>query len=553
MSPTKADFLVDYLPEGSLSVAFPYDPTAVNLIRTVTGRRWHKEKRIWVIPRTGLRPLQQQAAIHGYGVALSERVRQALNLGKERQAQLATAKANESPFSLPTTTQPHPFQYAGIRFAKYALHNFRGALIADDMGLGKTFQALSLVAMHEKLASVLVICPNTLKYTWASEVEKHYPELTYTVIAGNAPKRQELWATESQLKIVNYEALIRDMEPRLVVWDLIIADEAGAFIKSYKAQRTKTVKKLHRRYSLALSGTPLENNLDELHSVMDFVIPGLLGPGWLFHQQHAVKDPYGVIRGWRGINEVRERIGPYYIRRTKKQVLPELPDKVYNDVQLEMTPAEWNLYDAIREQIKEKIAENPKLSVPNILVEILRLKQATCDARLLTDEHIPSTKMEAIGDLLTAAGEHKVVLFTQFSQLARFIQQDIDCPIIDGNVPPEERQSIINNFQGEKYACLVSTDAGAYGITLTAADIIVHIDAGWNPAKMRQREDRLHRIGQKNSVQVINLICRRTVDEKVRQIIFKKLDLVKAVLDENAPEEDASHIERSDLFRLLED
>jgi len=874
----KADFVVDYLPEGSLSVAFPYDSVALQIIKAVPGRRWHKEQKFWTIPRTGLRTLHEQAGRLGIGVALSERVRQALNMGRERQAQLATAKEDTTPLNLPTATQPMPFQYAGIRFAKYALHNFKGALIADDMGLGKTLQALSIVTLHERLQNVLVLCPATLKYTWAAEIEKHYPHLSYTVINGTAAQRRDLWAAESRLKVANYEVLLRDPEPRYALWDLIIADEClapetsieteygpisirkivenrlpirvwsynkrnnltelrmitnwskvpqysplvhigplyltgnhdfitnrenipardlvlnggktynivriknygmsrqdvrtvrqrrserlqvhrasqpilyeemlsyladvstrasskgiysrtkpesfycteeansgrpylclascrkgetdftrsfetemgprrwkreiskaskisnergyleiggewetpflearevsqcfglgkrvcssdksspaladklqdrccepgitnsyrsgqlaqpsedsmvqgewvdaaaflqqngggldgglssdgyvynitvegnhnyfangilvancAAYLKSYRAQRTKQAKKLHRRYSLGLSGIPLENNLDELHSVMDFIIPGLLGPGWLFHQQHAVKDPWGNIRGWRGVNEVRERIAPYYIRRTKSEVLKELPDKIYNNVAIEMTGREWDLYNTIKEQIKEKIAENPKLNVANLLVEILRLKQATCDPRLLDVFNVESSKVAAIQDIMQAAGEHKVVFFTQFSQFARILADELEAPVIDGDVPPEKRQEIIDHFQAGENRCLISTEAGAYGITLTAADIIVHVDQSWNPAKMRQREDRLHRIGQKNAVQVVNLICRRTVDEKVQAIIHRKLGLIKAVLDEQAPEDDALQLTKGDLLQLLED
>lgn len=574
----KADFVVDYLPEGSLSVAFPYDIQAIELIKAIPGRRWNKERRFWIIPRTSLRPLQQQAGRLGYGIALSETVRQALNMGKERAVELNAAKTNESPFLLPTTTEPRPFQYAGIRFGKYALHNFKGALVADDMGLGKTFQALSLVALHDRLKQVLVLCPATLKYTWAAEIDRHYPQLTYTVIDGGWDLRQAQWQEDTRIKIVNYELLVpkhsrecpassrekrkekhrcqcsgptKDVDLRLIHWDLVIADEITA-LKSYKSIRTQLAKKLHRRYALGLSGTPIENSLDELHSIMDFVIPGLLGPGWLFHQQHAVKDFRGNIKGWQGINEVKQRIAPYYIRRTKRQVLKELPGKFYNDVPLEMSNAEWELYDVIKAQIKEKIADNPKLNAVNIMVEMVRLKQMTCDSRLVDEANIPSTKLKAAKDILEASGnEHKVVFFTQFAQYARILAEEFEAPLIEGDVPPKKRQEIIESFQAGNHPCLVSTDAGAYGITLTAADIIVHMDRLWNPMKMRQREDRLDRLGQTQPVQVVTLTCRKTIDELIVGKLWKKLDLIKSVLDEDNPEEDTISVSKTDLLELL--
>lgn len=574
-----ADFKIDYLSNGSLSVAFPYDPLAVQLIRAMPGRRWDKDKKYWTIPRTSLRTLQEQAGRRGIGIALSDTVRTALNLGKEKAQQLVAAKTDETPFTLPTNTNPYPFQYAGIRYAKYALHNFKGALIGDDQGLGKTFEALSIVAMHDKINSVLVLCQGTMKYEWADQIREHYPQLSYTVIDGNPQKRKEQWAEEGRIKIVNYELLLRDAEPRILTWDLVIADEVGTMLKNYKAQRTKRTKKLKRRYTLALSGIFLENKLEELHSVMDFVIPGLLGPGWLFVHQHVVKDYWGNPIGYRGLDQVKERIAPYYIRRTKKEVLHELPDKIYNPVKIEMSDKEWDLYATIQDQIREKIKENPKLAVVNILTEILRLKQVTNDARLLDVENIPSTKLATVRDIVDASDGHQLVVFTQFAQFAEILGQEFEAPIIQGSVDNKRRHEIISEFQNGEHKILISTDAGAYGITLTAADIVVHMDASYNPAKMRQREDRLHRIGRPctycrrktvgnpnlvcssknspdskcrpNNVQVIDLICQRTVDEKVRSILHKKLHLINTILDEDTPEIETPHITKNELIGIL--
>ena len=245
----KADFVIDLLKNGALSVTFPYDNLAVQVIRSVPGRRWHKEAKLWEVPRTSLKALAAQAARVGIGVALSDRVQQALNLGRERQQALAVAKTNETPITLPSKTSPYPFQYSGIRFLKHSLHNFHGALLGDDMGLGKTFAALSLVALHEKLQKILVLCPATLKYTWAGQIDEHYPQLSYTVIDGIAEKRAEQWAEPTRIKIGNYEllvpkhdrncagsntekrkaghrcncqALAKDVELRLEDWDLVI-------------------------------------------------------------------------------------------------------------------------------------------------------------------------------------------------------------------------------------------------------------------------------------------------------------------------------------------
>src|SRR3990167_8180478 len=299
--------MIDLLPDGSLSVRFPYDPLSIELVKAVMGRRWHKEDKFWSIPTAGLRFLQEQAARHGIACSLSEKVRAALNLGQRIHTAIDAAKADETPLELPTATQLMPFQFAGVRFAKTALHNFHGVMIADDMGLGKTIQALSIVAMHPKLQQVLVLCPNTLKYTWAGEIEKHYPQLSYTVIDGDKKLRPEQRTAESLIKICNYELLLRDVEPRLTEWDLVIGDEIANMLKSYKAKRTKLSKKLRRRYTIGLCGIPLENRLEELHSVMDFIMPGLLGSGWIFMQQHIVKNDYGIPIGYRGLDQGLQR------------------------------------------------------------------------------------------------------------------------------------------------------------------------------------------------------------------------------------------------------
>ena len=174
----RADFSIHYLANGTLSVNFEYDPFSLDIIRAIPGRQWHKEDKFWSIPRTSLKTLQQQAGLHGIGVAISQKVRIALNKGKEQHKKLMAAKVDTTPFDLPTNTTPYPFQYSGITYAKYALHHFKGVLIADDQGLGKTFEALSIIAMHDKLSNVLVLCPSTLKYTWADEIDLHYPQLT---------------------------------------------------------------------------------------------------------------------------------------------------------------------------------------------------------------------------------------------------------------------------------------------------------------------------------------------------------------------------------------
>lgn len=546
----RPDLLVDFDKRPNfLAVRFPYDAQAVSLIKAVPGRTWHADGKYWSVPSGSLRALQTKAARLGFEIVVSERVRLAQDRGQKDKAELRQLKElDDAELLLPTKTVARPYQRAGIRFLQESLRRFKGTLLADDMGLGKTFEALSLI-MLSKIRTVLVLCPASVKWVWVEEIEKHYPEITYTVIGGSAEERRKQWASDARIIIANYELLLRDKSPRVREWDLIIPDEITK-IKNYHTKTAKVVKKLHARYRLGLSGAPIENRLEELHSIMDFVMPGLLGPGFLFHQEHCITNRFGGVVGYRGIETVRTKIAPHYLRRIKEDVLKELPPKTINDVWLELSREEWSLYEGIREQILSMIRENPTLRTGNILTEILRLKQCTNDARLLGEEGIPSTKVSAMADLLEASEGHKVVAFTQFSKFAKLLAAEFNGLLLDGDVPVTKRRHLISRFQAGDDQLFVSTEAGAYGITLTAADIVVHLDQPWNPARLRQREDRLHRIGQLKNVQVVNFIAKRTVDEYVREVIHRKRELTKSIFQEEA-DVVANELTRGDLLALL--
>ena len=552
---------------GSLAVTFPYDALAVSLVKTVPGRRYDKDTKVWHIPSCSLWALQQEAARRCFNIVLSERLRIAQNHGQQDKAELRRAKEmDDSPLDLPTKTEAYPYQRAGIRYLQLALRKFGGALLADDMGLGKTFQALSLVALS-KCRSVLVLTKASGKYVWLEEIEKHYPDMSYVLIDGVEEERRQQWAQDVRIFITNYELIIprrrQDEEgnweriptpedgARVRKWDLVIPDEITK-LKNYTTQTAKTVKGLSRIYSLGLSGAPIENRLDDLHSIMDFVMPGLLGPGWLFHQEHCILNRYGGVVGYRGIEGVRARIAPHYLRRTKDKVLKDLPPKTYTDVWLEMNHGEWAVYEVIIKQIRAAIKENPKLKAANILTEILRLKQCVNDTRLLGETGIASSKMEALRDILEASEGHKIVAFTQFAEWATLLGEEFDAPVLKGSVSAKARAAMISQFQQDDSPLLICTEAGAYAITLTAADIIIHLDQPWNPAVLRQREDRLHRLGQKGNVQVVSFIARRTVDELVRKIIHRKLKLLREVFQEDADDTMVGQaVTRADLLSLI--
>ncbi len=414
-------FEIDQLPASPdrLRVKFQYDPAAVNLIKTVPGRRYHPDQKFWSIPSYSLRNLQSTASRVGVLLVFSEKVRQALEIGQKVKDDLTETKRQaDVSLDLPTQTQVRDYQRVGIRYLLSALENFHGALLADDCGLGKCLMSLSLlVDKPDRFQKVLILCPSTLKWNWLDEVEKHYPQLLprTVVVDGDAEQRKKAWGSDVGIFISGYDVLVEstylnakgtmvkrgDREPKTISWDLVICDEVQA-CKSWDAKRTKAVKKLHRRHSLGLSGTPIENRLEELHSIMDFCMPGLLGPGWLFVQEHCIKNIYGAIVGYRGIEQVKARIQPHYLRRLKADVLTELPPKIYSNIMLEMSDEEWTVYDAIKEQIEQYIDANDKLSASNILVQMLRLKQVVAMPSVL-GENVESSKLKALEEILEIA------------------------------------------------------------------------------------------------------------------------------------------------------
>lgn len=534
-----------------LVLRFPYDPQLVMLTKTVPGRRYNPDFRFWTIPLFGFRDLESATGRAGVQIVLGERARRALDLGRQAKRDLLAAKAEEdSDLEVPTPTELRPYQRAGISFLLKALKSFKGVLLCDEMGLGKTIQSLAVIALSLELKNVLVLCPASVKFTWEQEIKKHFPGMSYVVIDGAPEERKAQWASRSTIKIANYELLLRDKVAQVKQWDLVIADEIVK-AKNYQTKTAKAIKKLTRMYSVGLSGAPVENRLEELHSVMDFCVPGLLGPGWRFVQEHCVRNRFNAVVGYRGKEKIRTRIAPHYLRRLKSQVLTELPPKIYNEMALELNSAEWEIYEAIRQQIKAYVEENPKLSVVNVLTEMLRLKQCTDDLRLLGEEPSQeSSKLTALRDILEASEGHKVVAYTQFAQLANMWHEELGGLVLFGGVPAAERQRRIERFQSGPEQLFLSTEAGAYGITLTAADIVVHIDQPWNPARLRQREDRLHRIGQRECVQVVTLTARRTIDEYIGKVLDRKRELTSSLFEDEDVE--ALQLTKQELLAMLE-
>lgn len=432
--------------------------------------------------------------------------------------------------------QLYDYQHKGI---EWLIEN-NGGLLADQVGLGKTIQTLEYI-YRQQPSRVLVLCPAILKWQWKDEVEKWLPNMRVIVIDGNAQERRALWksavlgATPDQrptIVIANYELLLRDIEDMAVIfWSLIVADEATRLANPW----TKTYKALYKVRSevrIALTGTPLINRPTDFWGILNWCYPGILGKYRVFLDQYAVRNVWGGIWGFRNIAQLRKRIQPLMIRRTREEVLTELPEKTTSDVPIQLSEKEWALYDKIRKELLFEIEamdiskiEQPT-TIQNTLTKMLRLRQAANSLELLGDNK-ESSKIEALKELLPIwlNGERKAILFTFFSGMADLLERELKelKPLkITGEVT-KGREDIIKTFnEGIDNRLLIMTEAGAFGLNIQAASVVVHCDQAWSLAKMEQRIGRAHRLGQTQKVFEYNLICKKTIDEYILRVLRKK-------------------------------
>lgn len=434
-----------------------------------------------------------------------------------------------------------PYQLDGIAFAVGAGR----AILADDMGLGKTIQGIGvaeLLAREAAISRVLVVCPASLKSQWQIEVNR-FSGRSVQFVLGSAKERPALYTSGSFFTICNYEQVLRDiMAIEKAPWDLIILDE-GQRIKNWESRTSRVIKALRSRFALVLSGTPLENNIDELFSVVEFIDDRRLGPAFRFFHRHRVVDEKGRVLAIRNLADLRARLAPVLLRRTRAAVMSELPPRTTEIVRIAPTDEQLALHNN-HLQIVQMIVRKPFISE----MDLLRLRKAllmcrlTADSTLLVDKQPPgySSKLERLDELLgglLAEPERKIILFSEWTAMLDLIEPLIrrrraNFVRLEGSVPQARRQPLVQQFQTDP-ACrvFISTNAGATGLNLQAADTVVNVDLPWNPAVLEQRIGRAHRMGQKRPVQVYVLVTEQTIEEGLLRTLATKHDLALAALD----------------------
>ncbi len=441
-------------------------------------------------------------------------------------------------------TELRPYQLDGIAFAAGAGR----AVLADDMGLGKTIQGIGvaeLLSRHASISKVLIICPASLKSQWRIEI-KRFSNRTCRLVLGSAVERAMQYDDDHFFTVCNYEQVLRDiLAIERVPWDLIIIDEAQR-IKNWEAKTSRMIKALKSPFALALTGTPLENRLDELYSVTEFIDDRRLGPAFRFFNRHRVVNEKGRLLGYKNLDQLRKKLKPVLLRRTRHKVIKELPPRTTEILRIPPTDEQLTLHDG-HQRIIQTVINKKFLSE----LDLLRLQKALlmcrmcADSTFLVEKQPPgySSKLEELGlllDRMVAEQGRKIVLFSEWTTMLNLIEPLLEARGIkhvrlDGSVPQKKRQALIHEFQNDPGCMLfMSTNAGATGLNLQAANTVINVDLPWNPAVLEQRIGRAHRMGQSQPVQVYLLITTGTLEENLLATLSAKHELSLAVLDPEA-------------------
>jgi SNF2 family DNA or RNA helicase len=421
------------------------------------------------------------------------------------------------------------------------------SILGDDMGLGKTLEtlaAIELLARERGIQKALVVAPASVKYQWESEIRK-FTGRPVQVIDGSPEARLDQYAEPTFYRLVNYEQVVRDREA-INAWkpDVIVLDEAQR-IKNWEAKTSKEVKKLKSRYAMVLTGTPLENKLEELYSIVQFVDERRFGPAFQFLHEHRVLDDEGNLKGYRNLDKIRERLAPIFLRRTRGEVLTQLPARTDNTVFVELADEQRGPYEEQRVTLARLLAKNylTDLDRKRILACVVNLR-TICDSLFLFDRQTRvSPKLDEFAELVPElVGEHKLVVFSQWETMANEAARVLDAlgvgyALLHGGLPGKERRAVLERFQTDP-ACKVflSTDAGGTGLNLQTADTVVNLELPWNPAVLEQRIARVHRMGQSRPVRVINFVTRGTIEEKVLRTLEAKQGLFAGLFTGDADE-----------------
>ena len=439
------------------------------------------------------------------------------------------------------------YQREGVLFAARAGR----CLLADEMGLGKTIQAIAAAQLFKKefgVARVLIVCPTSLKYQWKSEIER-FTDSTVHVVEGTALRRhREYRESEAFFTIAGYHTVANDLRQlNDLEFDLLILDEAQR-IKNWQTKISAAIKRLQSTYAFVLTGTPLENKLEELYSIMQVIDQYRLPPLYQFLHRYQVTDENGKVVGFKNLKEISVNLSDVLLRRRKKQVLQELPKRMDKTLLVPMTTDQMDLHRGYADEVARLVAKWQRQRFLNEkdrkrLMLNLSMMRMVCDSTYILDQTSRhDTKVDELMCILeeffTNQDGGKVVIFSQWQRMMQLVEQEmlergIGYQFLHGSVPSQKRGGLLKNFR-EDPNCLVflSTDAGGVGLNLQNASLVVSLDVPWNPAVLEQRIARVWRMGQESAVQVVNLVSAGTIEHRMLGVLKFKDSMAKGVLDD---------------------
>ncbi|MFB3828447.1 MAG: DEAD/DEAH box helicase [Bryobacteraceae bacterium] len=483
----------------------------------------------------------------------------------ERQL-LGKLRLGRHPLEGVLRTKLLPYQERGAIFAAC-----RGRVVlADDMGLGKTVQALAAAEMLRRrrgIQRVLVVAPASVKYQWKTEIE-NFTDLPAQVIDGLLPHRRDLYASPKFFNLSSYELVLKDVRyMHELAPDLIILDEAQR-IRNWTTATARTIKQLKSRYAFVLTGTPLENKLEELFSVVEFIDGRRLGPAFRFLHEHRMEDEKGKLLGYRGLDRIHEQLAPILLRRTRQEVLTDLPARTDQILNVPMTPQQaepyWEQSDILAGLMRrwERQGWLSEIDLRRITCCIQNMRML-CNSTFLFDKktnHSPKLEefREVIRELAIEEGR-KVVVFSEYERMTHLAglaleKLGIGFVSLHGGVPSRNRGALMEKFRKDP-ACRVflSTDAGGVGLNLQSASAVINFEPPWNPARLEQRIGRVHRLGQARPVHVVHLLTRESIEERVWETLKLKKSLFAGVFDSPTAEVSFAALGRKNVLQAVKE
>ena len=449
-------------------------------------------------------------------------------------------------------TELREYQKDGINYMLSLEKIDFGCVLADEMGLGKTVQSIAVIATKIKEGKkTLIVCPTSLIYNWEKEIIKFIGKQRTLLILGDVKQRAKIIEKieDNDIIITSYDLLKKDINKyEKYVFDLFIIDEAQ-YIKNIQTQNYQTVTQIKAKQKIALTGTPIENSIKELWSIINFVIPGYLG-----NNKHFIKffeTPIIQSRNSKRLNLLKQITNPFILRRLKNDVLEELPKKIEKFMYNEMLPEQEELYNAYILKYQKQILEKENISKIELLSMIMRLRQVANDPRVIKNETIKGNKINQVMEIVENCRDNnqKVLVFSQFTKMLDLIEnrlrhEEIKYYILTGKNTKEQRQSFVEKFnKDDSTVFLISLKAGGTGLNLTAASNVVLVDPWWNMSVQNQATDRAHRIGQTSNVLVHKLISKDTIENKIVEIQNEKNKLAKTILDNSEDKIEAIDID----------